>query len=77
MPYPWKWGKKIENKGIKFRRKGVKVYLCVDNMIIYLESILEGTKFSELISKVTGHEVTGYIVSTKSMTFLGTSNKKL
>ena len=63
-----------ETKGIRIRKEEVKLSLCADDMILYIENPKDSTrKLLELISEYS--EVAGYKISTqKSLAFLYTNN---
>ena len=64
-----------EIKGIQIRKGGVKLSLCADDMILYLENPKDSIrKLLELISEFS--KVAGYKINTqKSLAFLYTNNE--
>ena len=64
-----------EIKGIQIGKEEVKLSLCADDMILYIENPKDATrKLLELINKFG--KVTGYKINTqKSLVFLYTNNK--
>ena len=65
-----------EIKQIQIRKEEVKVSLCADDMILYIENPKDSIrKLLQLISKF--HKVSGYKINTqKSLEFLYTNNEK-
>ena len=63
-------------KGIQIGKEEVKLSLCADDMILYIENPQDSNKkLLELINEFC--KVTGYKINTqKSLSFLYTSNKK-
>ena len=63
-------------KGIQIGKEEVKLSLCADNVILYIENTKDSNrKLPELISEF--RKVTGYKINTqKSLSFLYISNKK-
>ena len=66
-----------ETKGIRIRKEEVKLSLCADDMILYIENPKDSTlKLLELINKYS--KVAGYKINTqKSLAFLYTNNEKI
>ena len=65
-----------EIKGIQIGKEEVKLSLCADGMILYIENLKDTTrKLLELINEYS--KVAGYKINTqKSLAFLYTNNEK-
>ena len=66
-----------EIKGIQIGKEEVKLSLCADDMILYIENPKDSTrKLLELINEYS--KVAGYKINTqKSLAFLYTNNEKI